>query len=81
MQRSISGKKQEDYYVHRQENICPCPDKRNRGTRGDSLLILAPLGALSRKPLLQKKTLSRGGCHKFKSVPSNLGKMRLSDLI
>ena len=27
--------------------------KKNRGARGDSLLILSPLGLLSRKPPLQ----------------------------
>ena len=34
---------------------CPCPGKKNRGTRGDSLLILASAEALSKKPPLQNR--------------------------
>ena len=34
---------------------CPCPGKKNRGTRGDSLLILASAEALSKKLPLQNR--------------------------
>lgn len=55
MQRSISGKKQKDCYVreHTGIDVSVSGQKKNRGTRGDSLLILGPKGPLSRKLPLQ----------------------------
>jgi len=66
MQPSIFEKKEEEYCTHNNDrkNTWVRAKQKNRGTRGDSLLIRSPLRLLSRKPQLQMyRHEVVGACH------------------